>query len=120
MKFDEQGLIPAVICDAETNEVLMVGYMNAESFQTTLDTGLATFWSRSRQKYWVKGETSGHVQQVKWVRLDCDGDCLLLGVKQTGAACHLGYRSCFFRQEQEGEWVVCQEKVFDPEEKYGR
>lgn len=120
MKFDEQGLMPAVICDAETNEVLMVGYMNAEAFQKTLETGLATFWSRSRQKFWVKGETSGHVQKVKWVRLDCDGDCLLVGVDQVGGACHLGYRSCFFRQEQDGRWVIFREKIFDPEEKYGR
>ena len=119
LKFDERGLIPAVVCDAETNEVLMVGYMNAEAFARTLESGLATFWSRSRQQFWVKGETSGHVQQVQWVRLDCDGDCLLLGVEQVGAACHAGYRSCFFRQEQDGEWVICQEPVFDPGKTYG-
>ena len=120
LKFDDKGLIAAVVCDAATNEVLMVGYMNAESFQATLETGLATFWSRSRQKFWVKGETSGHVQQVQWLRLDCDGDCLLVGVEQTGAACHKGYRSCFFREAREGAWVVCQEQVFDPNEKYGK
>lgn len=119
LKFDDQGLIPALICDAETNEVLMVGYMNAEAFQRTLDTGLATFWSRSRRKFWVKGETSGHVQQVKWIRLDCDGDALLLGVEQTGAACHAGYRSCFFREARDGQWVICQEQVFDPDKTYG-
>ena len=119
LKFDDQGLIPALICDAETNEVLMVGYMNAEAFQRTLATGLATFWSRSRQKFWVKGETSGHVQKVKWIRLDCDGDALLLGVEQVGAACHMGYRSCFYREEREGKWVICQEQVFDPEKTYG-
>jgi phosphoribosyl-AMP cyclohydrolase len=97
----------------------MVGYMNAEAFQATLDTGLATFWSRSRQKFWVKGETSGHVQRVKWLRLDCDGDCLLLGVDQVGAACHAGYRSCFYREARDGEWEICQEQVFDPSQTYG-
>jgi phosphoribosyl-AMP cyclohydrolase len=119
LKFDDQGLIAAVICDAETREVLMVGYMNAEAFQRTVETGLATFWSRSRQKFWVKGETSGHVQRVKWLRLDCDGDCLLLGVDQVGAACHAGYRSCFYREARDGEWEICQEQVFDPSQTYG-
>jgi phosphoribosyl-AMP cyclohydrolase len=119
LRFDDQGLIAALICDAATNEVLMVGYMNAEAFQRTLDTGLATFWSRSRQKFWVKGETSGHVQKVQWIRLDCDGDALLLGVEQVGAACHAGYRSCFYREEREGKWVTCQEQVFDPDKTYG-
>ena len=119
LKFDDQGLIAALICDADTNEVLMVGYMNAEAFQRTLETGLATFWSRSRQQFWVKGETSGHVQKVQWIRLDCDGDALLLGVEQTGAACHAGYRSCFYREERDGQWVICQEQVFDPDKTYG-
>lgn len=120
LKFDDQGLIPAVICDHQTNEVLMVGYMNAESFQQTVESGRATFWSRSRRKLWVKGETSGHVQEVKWIRLDCDGDCLLVGVDQVGAACHLGYRSCFFRELREGHWEIIAEKVFDPEKTYGQ
>jgi len=120
LKFDDQGLIPAVICDHQTNEVLMVGYMNAESFQQTVESGRATFWSRSRRKLWVKGETSGHLQEVKWIRLDCDGDCLLVGVDQVGAACHLGYRSCFFRELREGHWEIIAEKVFDPEKTYGQ
>lgn len=120
LKFDDRGLIPAVVCDHETNEVLMVGYMNAEAVQTTIGTGRATFWSRSRQKFWVKGETSGHFQNVKWVRLDCDGDCLLLGVEQIGAACHAGYRSCFYRELREGQWQVIGEPVFDPTQTYGQ
>ncbi len=120
LKFDDQGLIPAVICDHETNEVLMVGYMNAESVQATVSTGRATFWSRSRQKFWVKGETSGHFQNVKWMRLDCDGDCLLIGVEQIGAACHAGYRSCFYRELRDGRWQVICEAVFDPTQTYGQ
>lgn len=120
LKFDDQGLIPAVVCDHETNEVLMVGYMNAEAVQATVSTGHATFWSRSRQKFWVKGETSGHFQNVKWIRLDCDGDCLLIGVEQIGAACHTGYRSCFYRELREGQWQVICEPVFDPKETYGQ
>ena len=119
LKFDDKGLICAVICDQETNEVLMVGYMNAEAFQATVATGHATFWSRSRQKFWIKGETSGHWQNVKWMRLDCDGDCLLVGVEQVGAACHAGYRSCFYRELREGKWDVIAEQVFDPKETYG-
>ncbi len=119
LKFDAIGLIPAVVCDHETNEVLMVGYMNAESFSATVETGHATFWSRSRQKLWVKGETSGHFQNVKWIRLDCDGDCLLIGVDQVGAACHVGYRTCFYRELRDGQWQVIYEQVFDPKQTYG-
>jgi phosphoribosyl-AMP cyclohydrolase len=120
LKFDAAGLIAAVICDHETNEVLMVGYMNAESFAATVETGHATFWSRSRQKFWIKGETSGHFQNVKWLRLDCDGDCLLVGVDQVGAACHAGYRSCFYRELRDGQWQLIAEQVFDPGQTYGR
>jgi phosphoribosyl-AMP cyclohydrolase len=120
LKFDAAGLIPAVICDHETNEVLMVGYMNAASFSATVETGRATFWSRSRQKLWVKGETSGHFQHVKWIRLDCDGDCLLIGVEQIGAACHTGYRSCFHRELRDGKWEIISEPVFDPRQTYGK
>ena len=120
LKFDAAGLIPAVICDHETNEVLMVGYMNADSFSATVETGHATFWSRSRGKFWIKGETSGHFQTVKWIRLDCDGDCLLIGVDQVGAACHAGYRSCFYRELRAGQWQLVAERVFDPEKTYGK
>jgi phosphoribosyl-AMP cyclohydrolase len=113
------GLIPAVIQDAATNEVLMVGYMNRESWEKTLETKRATFWSRSRQKLWIKGETSGNVQEVKEIYLDCDGDTLLLKVNQIGgAACHTGFRSCFhLRRENEG-WQLVGERIFDPKNVY--
>ncbi len=97
LKFDANGLIPAVIQDAENGEVLMVAYMNAESLRRTMESGLCTYWSRSRQQYWVKGETSGHLQKVKRISVDCDKDALLIQVEQVGVACHEGYRSCFFR-----------------------
>jgi phosphoribosyl-AMP cyclohydrolase len=97
VKYNEAGLVPVVVQDAQNGDVLMVAYMNAEALQRTMQTGRATYWSRSRQKFWVKGESSGNVQQVREVRVDCDGDCLLLKVEQTGAACHEGYRTCFFR-----------------------
>jgi phosphoribosyl-AMP cyclohydrolase len=113
------GLIPAVIQDAATNEVLMVGYMNRESWEKTLETKRATFWSRSRQKLWIKGETSGHVQEVKEIYLDCDGDTLLLKVDQIGgAACHTGFRSCFHRRIGKEGWKIVGERVFDPKEVY--
>ncbi len=97
LKYDEKGLIPAVIQDWKTGEVLMVAYMNAESVKKTVETGLTWFWSRSRQKFWQKGETSGHIQRVKDILYDCDQDTLLVKVDQTGPACHTGARSCFFR-----------------------
>ena len=98
LKYDGQGLIPAVIQDAENGDVLMLAYMNREAVERTISSGRVTFWSRSRQKYWVKGETSGNIQRVRSIYVDCDQDCLLIKVDQTGAACHEGYRSCFFRQ----------------------
>jgi len=97
LKYDDKGLIPAVIQDASTLEILMVAYMNAESLKRTVETGLTWFWSRSRKKFWQKGETSGHVQRVKEILYDCDQDTLLVKVEQTGPACHTGSRSCFFR-----------------------
>lgn len=100
LKFDERGLIPAVIQDGESNEVLMVAYMNKESFEATLKEGRTCFWSRSRETLWRKGETSGHVQKVVEIRADCDTDCLLIKVEQTGPACHTGERSCFFNRLQ--------------------
>jgi len=120
LKFDENGLIPAIIQDAENNEVLMLGYMNKEAVQRTLETGRVCFWSRSRQKFWVKGETSGHTQTVRAVRFDCDGDALLIKVEQKGGACHTGYRSCFFREiSPDGKSVsVIGDKVFDPDAIY--
>ncbi|MCF2706224.1 phosphoribosyl-AMP cyclohydrolase [Arcanobacterium haemolyticum] len=95
VKFDAQGLIAAVIQDDETESVLMVGYMNDVALARTLSTGRVWFWSRSRQEYWRKGDTSGHVQLVRRVQLDCDGDCLLVRAVQVGAACHTGTRTCF-------------------------
>ena len=115
------GLIPVIVQDALTHEVLMLGYMNRESWQKTLETKRVSFWSRSRGKLWVKGETSGHTQEVKDIYLDCDGDTLLIKVNQIGgAACHTGFRSCFHLRHEEGEWKVSGEKVFDPKEVYGR
>jgi phosphoribosyl-AMP cyclohydrolase len=101
LKFDEKGLIPAVIQDCITGEVLMVAYMNAESVRKTIETGLTWFWSRSRKKFWQKGETSGHIQRVKDILYDCDQDTLLVKVEQSGPACHTGERSCFFRRFEE-------------------
>lgn len=97
MKFDAQGLIPAIAQDANTGEVLMLAWMNEESLRRTQETGWATYWSRSRQQFWVKGETSGHMQRVLEISTDCDADALLLRVEQTGPACHTGARSCFFQ-----------------------
>lgn len=114
------GLIPAIVQDAETGTVLMLAYVNAESWQRTLDTGLATYWSRSRRKLWVKGESSGHVQNVREILLDCDADTILFKVEQVGdAACHTGYRSCFYRRLQDGGIDIVGERVFDPDTVYG-
>jgi phosphoribosyl-AMP cyclohydrolase len=95
--FDDGGLVPAVVQDAENGDVLMVAWMNRESLQRTLDEKRTVFWSRSRQELWRKGDTSGHVQHVEDIRVDCDADTLLVRVHQVGAACHTGNRSCFFR-----------------------
>jgi phosphoribosyl-AMP cyclohydrolase len=95
LKSDHQGLVPAVVQQHDSGEVLMLGWMDDEALQRTLTSGRTTFWSRSRQEYWVKGETSGHRQHVKEVRLDCDGDTLLVKVDQEGPACHTGARTCF-------------------------
>ena len=95
LKYDSQGLIPAIIQDVANNDVLMLGYMNAEAVRRTVLEGRVTFWSRSRQEYWRKGDTSGHAQFVRSVHHDCDADTLLIGVEQIGAACHTGSRTCF-------------------------
>lgn len=97
LAFDEQGLIPAVVQQYDTLEVLMVAWMNAESLRRTIESGRTWFWSRSRQEFWNKGESSGHIQVVKEIRYDCDADTLLVLVDQTGAACHTGEHSCFYR-----------------------
>jgi phosphoribosyl-AMP cyclohydrolase len=111
------GLLPAIVQDASTKEVLMLAYMNKEALELTLETGLAHYYSRSRQKLWKKGEESGHVQRVKEVRVDCDADCLLLLVEQDTAACHTGYVSCFYR-DIDGHIVG--KKAFDPGAVYAR
>ncbi len=105
LKFDEKGLIPAVVQDAGTKEVLMVAYMNAESYQKSVDTGRATFWSRSRNELWEKGATSGNYLYIQEIRVDCDQDCLLVLAEPAGPACHTGNRSCFYRKA-EGEELV--------------
>ena len=121
VKFDEQGLVPAIIQDAGTRELLMVAYMTREALEKTLHTRKTHFYSRSRKKLWLKGETSGHTQQVKEVRLDCDGDAVLVLVEQTGGACHTGYRSCFYRALSPGEeWKEDGQKMFNPDRVYGK
>ena len=115
IKYDANGLVTAVVQDCANNDVLMVAYMNRESLQRTLTSGRTCFWSRSRQKFWVKGETSGHIQMVTGVYFDCDKDCLLVKVEQSGAACHEGYRSCFFREvDASGDEKVIAERLTDP------
>ena len=118
LKYDKHGLIPAIIQDAGNNEVLMMAYMNSASLQKTLETGYTYFWSRSREKYWMKGESSGHVQEVKQVLFDCDRDTVLIKVVQKGpGACHTGHRSCFYTDISGSEIA---EKVFSEEDVYGK
>ena len=116
--FDDDGLVPAIVQDAETDDVLMMAYMTAETLRETLDTGRMVYWSRSRQEKWIKGQTSGHTQTVEEARIDCDGDTLLFRVHQEGGACHTGYRSCFYRRAEEDALVADGEKVFDPDAVY--
>ena len=120
LKYNRDGLIPAIIQEQSTGRVLMMAWMNRASLKSTLETGRTHFWSRSRQKFWMKGESSGHTQQVKDVALDCDGDTLLIQVEQKGAACHKGYQSCFFRSVgTDGEEVkVTEPPLVDPESVY--
>jgi len=118
VKFDENGLIPAVVQDYKNGDVLMVAYMNRESLEKTLAVGKTCFWSRSRQKFWIKGESSGHTQEVKEVFIDCDMDTLLFKVDQKVAACHTGYRGCFYRKIEGDELVVTGEKVFQEDDVY--
>lgn len=120
IKFNKQGLIPAIIQDYSDNTVLMIAYMNKESLEKTLSSGMTCFWSRSRNELWVKGKESGNSQLVKEIFLDCDGDSLLIKVEQKGgAACHTGYRSCFYRKVmKDGKLKTIGEKVFEPEDVY--
>ena len=114
-----EGLVPVIVQDHETGDVLMLAYMNQRAWLKTLETGKATYWSRSRNELWVKGETSGHVQIVKEILVDCDADTLLLKVQQVGgAACHTGYRSCFYTRVIEGGKEIIGEPVFKPEDVY--
>lgn len=113
------GLLPAIAQDAESGEVLMLAYMNEDAWQKTLETGEAHYWSRSRRKLWHKGESSGNVQEVQAIRLDCDSDAILLLVRQKGsAACHTGRRSCFYRELKDGAATYCSPQIFDPEKVY--
>ncbi|MCK4245009.1 MAG: phosphoribosyl-AMP cyclohydrolase [Candidatus Omnitrophica bacterium] len=120
LKFNKDGLIPAIIQDVENNEVLMLGYMNEKSFRKTLETKKVHFFSRSRKRVWLKGEVSGHFQLLEEILLDCDNDTLLLKVKQLKGACHKGYRSCFYRkfEPSSGRFKVIEKKVFAPKEVY--
>jgi phosphoribosyl-AMP cyclohydrolase len=114
-----EGLVPVIVQDWQTGEVLMLAYMNRESWLNTLQTGKATYWSRSRNALWVKGESSGNVQHVRDIFIDCDDDTVLLKVEQVGgAACHTGYRSCFYRRLDGDKIEIIGEKLFDPEEVY--
>jgi phosphoribosyl-AMP cyclohydrolase len=115
LAFDAQGLLPAVAQDAESGDVLMLAYANREALERTRETGLAHYYSRSREELWQKGATSGHVQRVREVRVDCDGDALLYRVEQDGGACHTGFESCFYRTV-DGE--VVGNRVFDPDDVY--
>lgn len=116
----ENGLVPAIAQDSNSGKVLMLAYMNKEAWEKTAETGIAHYWSRSRQKLWKKGESSGNIQKVKEIRVDCDNDCVLLKIEQVGdAACHTGYQSCFYRKLENGVPVIDGVKVFDPDKKYG-
>lgn len=120
VNFDETGLVTAIAQDKDTARVLMVGWMNRESLEKTVESGLATYWSRSRQALWQKGEQSGHMQHVHEIQLDCDGDVLILKIAQDGGiACHTGRESCFFRTLRDGQWVTTDPVLKDPEEIYG-
>jgi phosphoribosyl-AMP cyclohydrolase len=122
LNFDKAGgLVPAIAQDADTGEVLMLAWMNREAFEETVRTGRAVYYSRSRDRLWRKGEESGHVQEVVGVYIDCDADTVLLKVRQLGgAACHEGYKSCFFRKLDGGELTVVAQRVFDPAAVYGK
>ena len=119
IKWDKDGLAPASAQDAQTGDILMVAWMNRESLARTLECGEAVYWSRSRRKFWHKGEESGHTQKVSEIRTDCDNDVLLLKIEQVGGiACHTGRRSCFFQKLEDGRWVAVDPVLKDPKEIY--
>jgi phosphoribosyl-AMP cyclohydrolase len=115
---DETQVLPAIAQDVDTNEVLMLAYMNVEAFAETVETGRAVYFSRSRNRLWRKGEESGHVQTVQQILIDCDADTILLKVRQEGVACHEGYASCFFRELKNGRLEVIAERIVDPSNVY--
>jgi phosphoribosyl-AMP cyclohydrolase len=122
LKFNADGLIPAIVQEQATGRVLMMAWMNRASLESTIATGRTHFWSRSRQRFWMKGESSGHTQAVKDIAFDCDGDTLLIQVEQIGAACHEGYRSCFFRSAQDAgkSFKITEPQLETPEQIYGK
>ena len=122
LKFNAEGLIPAIVQEQASGRVLMMAWMNEASLKKTLETGKTHFWSRSRKKFWMKGEESGHIQTVKDLAFDCDGDTLLIQVDQIGAACHEGYKSCFFRSTENatGTFRTTENRLQTPEEIYGK
>jgi phosphoribosyl-AMP cyclohydrolase len=122
LKFNADGLIPAIIQEEATGRVLMMAWMNRASLEKTIETGKTFFWSRSRQKFWMKGETSGHVQTVKDLAFDCDGDTLLIRVEQVGAACHEGYKSCFYRSATDAgqSFRITEPRLETPDQIYGK
>jgi len=119
LKFDSNGLVPVVVQDYKSNEVLMLAYMNKEAYEKSLETNMVHYWSRSRNKLWLKGETSGHYQKIKSINVDCDNDALLIKVEQVEAACHTGHYSCFYRELKDGDAKETSEVVFDAEKVYG-
>jgi phosphoribosyl-AMP cyclohydrolase len=118
LKYDSNGLIPAIVQEQGTGRVLMMAWMNKDSLAETIKLKKTCFWSRSRQKYWVKGESSGHVQNVKSISFDCDKDCLLIEVEQIGAACHDGYKSCFYRRIDGDGATITEVRLVNPDEVY--
>ena len=119
IKFDDKGLVPAIVQDHASGEILMMGWMNEGALKQTLETRLASFYSRSRQKFWVKGETSGHTQEVVEAYTDCDQDAIILKVKSNGPCCHVGYQSCFYRRfDGVDKLETVAEKVYDPKDVY--
>lgn len=121
VRFDAKGLVPAIVQDHETGKVLMMAWMNRESLEMTLEKKKACYWSRSRNKLWLKGESSGNMQDVHDILIDCDGDTLLLKVSQKGGACHVGYHSCFYRKVNEDlSMEICDTLMFNPEDVYGK
>ncbi len=121
IKWDEQGLVPAIAQDWQSGEVLMLAWMNPESLELSIQEGRAVYWSRSRQALWRKGEESGHVQKLKELRIDCDADTVLMKVEQVGGiACHTGRRSCFYRKLEQGDWRETDEVIRTPGDIYGK